>query len=71
MRSVNLLESRERRFIKANNNNNKLHITQNNYGTFSMFSPWHNRTGWLGVKHQLTYLLTYFGPKYAFPSGPL
>jgi len=22
-------------------------------------SPWYNRTGWLGVKHQLTYLLTY------------
>ena len=21
-------------------------------------SPWYNRTGWLGVKHQLTYLLT-------------
>ena len=20
-------------------------------------SPWYNRTGWLGVKHQLTYLL--------------
>ena len=22
------------------------------------YSPWYNRTGWLGVKHQLTYLLT-------------
>ena len=22
-----------------------------------MLSPWYNRTGWLGVKHQLTYLL--------------
>ena len=22
------------------------------------FSPWYNRTGWLGVKHQFTYLLT-------------
>ena len=22
-------------------------------------SPWYNRTGWLGVKHQLTYLLTF------------
>ena len=22
-------------------------------------SPWYNHTGWLGVKHQLTYLLTY------------
>ena len=22
-------------------------------------SPWYNRTGWLGIKHQLTYLLTY------------
>ena len=24
----------------------------------STSSPWYNRTGWLGVKHQLTYLLT-------------
>ena len=24
-------------------------------------SPWYNRTGWLGVKHQLTYLLCLFG----------
>ena len=23
-------------------------------------SPWYNRTGWLGVKHQLTYLLVFF-----------
>ena len=23
-------------------------------------SPWYNRTGWLGVKHQLTYLLCIF-----------
>ena len=23
-------------------------------------SPWYNRTGWLGVKHQLTYLLRIF-----------
>ena len=23
-------------------------------------SPWYNRTGWLGVKHQFTYSLTYF-----------
>ena len=22
-------------------------------------SPWYNHTGWLGVKHQITYLLTY------------
>ena len=22
-------------------------------------SPWYNRTGWLGVKHQLIYLITY------------
>ena len=21
-----------------------------------IMSPWHNRTGWLGVKHQVTYL---------------
>ena len=26
-------------------------------------SPWYNRTGWLGVKHQLTYLLTYWKQK--------
>ena len=25
----------------------------------ALLSPWYNRTGWLGVKHQLTYLLTY------------
>ena len=25
---------------------------------FSSYSPWYNRTGWLGVKHELTYLLT-------------
>ena len=24
-----------------------------------LIPPWYNRTGWLGVKHQLTYLLTY------------
>ena len=24
---------------------------------YSVSSPWYNRTGWLGVKHQLTYLL--------------
>ena len=24
-------------------------------------SPWYNRTGWLGIKHQRTYLLTLFG----------
>ena len=24
----------------------------------SLVSPWYNRTGWLGVKHQLTYLLS-------------
>ena len=23
-------------------------------------SPWYNRTGWLGVKHQVTYLITYW-----------
>ena len=22
-----------------------------------VYSPWYNRTGWLGIKHQLTYLL--------------
>ena len=26
-------------------------------GTLISSSPWYNRTGWLGVKHQLTYLL--------------
>ena len=26
----------------------------------TQLSPWYNRTGWLGVKHQLTYLLTQF-----------
>ena len=25
---------------------------------FCRVSPWYNRTGWLGVKHQLTYWLT-------------
>ena len=25
----------------------------------ALLSPWYNRTGWRGVKHQLTYLLTY------------
>ena len=25
--------------------------------SFFFFSPWYNRTGWLGVKHQVTYLL--------------
>ena len=24
----------------------------------ALLSPWYNRTGWLGVKHQLTYLIT-------------
>ena len=28
----------------------------------STVSPWYNRTGWLGIKHQLTYLLT--SPQY-------
>ena len=26
---------------------------------YVQLSPWYNRTGWLGVKHQLTYLLIY------------
>ena len=25
-----------------------------------MLSPWHNCSGWLGIKHQVTYLLTYY-----------
>ena len=25
----------------------------------SIVSPWYNRNGWLGVKHQVTYLLTF------------
>ena len=33
-------------------------------------SPWSNRTGWLGVKHQLTYLLTRC-PCLLFQSSPL
>ena len=31
-------------------------------------SPWYNRTGWLGVKRQLTYLLTYFRTSLYTPS---
>ena len=30
----------------------------NNTVVLSLSSPWYNRTGWLGVKHQLTYLLS-------------
>ena len=24
-------------------------------------SPWYNHTGWLGIKHQVTYYLMFFG----------
>ena len=34
--------------------------TGNFFSALCVHSPWYNRTGWLGVKHQLTYLLTYF-----------
>ena len=41
-------------------------------------SPWYNRTGWLGVKQQLTYLLTassvlclsFFAPAFCWCSSP-
>ena len=35
---------------------------------FSTPSPWYNRTGWLGVKHQVTYLLTLAHLKPRFPA---
>ena len=30
-------------------------------------SPWYNRSGWLGVKHQFTYLLQHCELPSAFP----
>ena len=37
-------------------------------------SPWYNRTGWLGVKHQFTYLLTRlsypWGGRPGLPNSP-
>ena len=34
-----------------------LHVSSYWGRFFGQASPWYNRTGWLGVKHQLTYLL--------------
>ena len=28
--------------------------------SFCLFSPWYNHNGWLGIKHQVTYLLSAF-----------
>ena len=38
------------------------------YSATYNISPWYNRTGWLGVKHQVTYLLDYSTVHYAMQS---
>ena len=38
--------------------NSYLSCIQHEYVMTECVSPWYNRTGWLGVNHQLTYLLT-------------
>ena len=39
-------------------------------GGLKCVSRWYNRTGWLGVKHQVTYLLTYL-LTYSFSKDPV
>ena len=34
----------------------RVYMYEKSYELWICLSPWYNRTGWLGVKHQLTYL---------------
>ena len=45
--------------------------TVNDWHISLFTSPWYNRTGWLGVKHQLTYLLIIYNRKRYFRTDSL
>ena len=53
-RSKHVKGSKERLFIKTQTHSLQI------FGVIPLVkSPWYSRTGWLGVKHQVTYFLTY------------